>query len=93
MGILRFLVWTAVCIGLGLFLGTFEVGGRTAWQAMQGAWNRQAPRLEKVKAEAEDLMESAKKKVTTTPDSEPKERHLKEDREAVERIISKRSKS
>ena len=90
MGILRFVVWTAVCVSLGLFLGTYEWGGHTAWQAMQGAWKRQAPSLEKVKVEGEDLLESAKKKVTT--DAEPKERHLKEDREAVEQIISKRSK-
>ena len=93
MGILRFLVWTTLCIGLGIFLGTHELGGRTAWQAMQGAWKEQSPRFDKVKEGAEDLAEDVRKKVATQdPAQQPKERHNKEDREAIDQIISKRSK-
>lgn len=92
MGILRFLVWTALCIGLGVFLGTHEFGGRTAWQALQGTWKQQAPRLEKVREGAEDLVDDMKKKVSTQESAQPKERHNKQDREAIDQIISKRSK-
>lgn len=93
MGILRFLVWTALCIGLGIFLATFQIGGRTPWQTMQGAWKQQGPRLEKVRDDAEELADSVKKKVSTeAPVAQPKERHSKEDREAIEQLISKRSK-
>lgn len=93
MGILRFVIWTALCIGFGLFLGTYELGGRTPWQSVQSAWKQQAPRLEKVKGGAEDLVDDVKKKVSTTQEiSQPKERHDKEDREAIDQIISKRSK-
>ena len=92
MGILRFVVWTTLCIGLGLFLGTHQFGGHTAWESMQGAWKQQAPRLEKVKGGAEDLVDDVKKKVSTQEAAQPKERHNKEDREAINQIISKRSK-
>ncbi len=80
MGFLRFVVWSALCIGLGIFLGTYQLGGRTPWQAMQGAWSDQAaPRLDEVK-----------KKLGT--DAQPTERHSEEDRKAVDAIISKRSR-
>lgn len=94
MGILRFLVWTTLCIGLGIFMGTQEIGSRTPWQAMQGAWKQQAPRLEKVKDGAEDLVDDVKKKVSTQDPAvqQPKERHNEEDRKAIDQIISKRSK-
>jgi hypothetical protein len=96
MGILRFLVWTALCIGLGLFLGTQVIGGKTPWQAVQSAWKQQSPKLEKVKDGAEDLVDGVKKRVSTQDASaaqpQPKERHDEEDRKAIDQIISKRSK-
>ncbi len=92
MGLLRFLIWTTLCIAFGIFLGTYELGSKTPWQLMQGAWKQQAPRLEKVKGEAGDLVDDVKKKVSTQDVAQPKERHDKEDREAIDQIISKRSK-
>lgn len=94
MGILRFLVWTTLCIGLGIFLGTYEVGGRTPWQLMQGAWKQQGPRLEKVKDDAGELVNGVKKKVAQDPafQQQPKERHSAEEREAIDQLISKRTK-
>jgi hypothetical protein len=93
-GILRFVVWTTLCIGLGLFLGTHELGGKTAWQSVQSAWKQQAPRLEKAKEATEDLVDDVKKKVSTQDPAvqQPKERHNEEDRKAIDQIISKRSK-
>lgn len=92
MGFLRFVIWTSLCVGLGIFLGTHDVGGKTPWQLMQGAWKQQAPHLEKVKDGAEDLVDDVKKKVSTQDVAQPRERHDKEDREAIDQIISKRSK-
>lgn len=93
MGILRFVVWTTLCIGLGLFLGTYELGGKTPWQSAQSLWKQQAPKLEKVKDGAEDLVGDVKKKVTSTPEAAaPKEKHTKDEREAIDQIIAKRSK-
>lgn len=79
MGILRFVLWTALCIGLGIFLATFDMGGRTPLRMIQGAW-KQAPILEKVLD-----------KPTEKP-APVKERHSKEEREAIDQLISKHSK-
>ncbi len=93
MGILRVILWTGLCVGLGIFLGTYEIHGRTPWQTVQGAWKQQGPRLEKVKDGAEDLVDGVKKRVSQeTAPAQPKERHSKEDREAIDQLISKRSK-
>jgi hypothetical protein len=91
MGFLRFVIWTALCTGFGVFLGTYEIAGKTPWESMQGAWKQQAPKLEKVKDGAEDLAVEVKKKVGA-PEAQPRERHNAEDRQAIDQIISKRSK-
>lgn len=92
MGIVRTLVWTALCVGFGIFLGSYPLGGQTAWQRAQGAWKQQSPHLEKVKDGAEGLVDDVKKKVSTQEVAQPKEQHRKEDREAIEQLISKRQK-
>ena len=89
------MVWTTLCIGLGLFVGSRDFGGKSPWQALSGAWKQQAaPRLEKAKEGAEDLVDGVKRKVSTQDPAvaQPKERHNEEDRKAIDQIISKRSK-
>lgn len=88
----RFLVWTILCVGLGIFLGTVDLGGQTAWERARGAWKQQGPRMEKVKDGAEDLVDKAKKKVSSSPDPQPKERHSEEERQAIDAIIAKKGK-
>ena len=90
MGILRFLVWTTLCVGLGIFIGTVEFGGQTTWERARGVWKQQGPRMDKVKDGAEDLMDKAKKKVSTAPEAAPKERHSDEDRQAIDAIIARK---
>lgn len=93
MGILRFLIWTTLCIAFGIFLGTHRLGSKTPWELMQTAWKQQAPQLEKVKGDAEDLVAGVKKKVNTQDvGAQPKEQHDEDDRKAIDQIISKRSK-
>lgn len=92
MGILRFVIWTSLCVGFGIFLGTSEFGGKTPWQHLQGTWKQQAPKLDKVKDGAEDLAFEVKKKVSGPELGQPKERHNAEDRQAIDQLINKRSK-
>lgn len=91
MGILRFLVWTGLCIGLGIFLATADVGGRTPLEHLTRAWKQTSPRLERVKGDAGELVEGVKKKVATKEAPAPTERHAQEDRDAVDAIIAKRA--
>lgn len=88
MATLRFLVWTAACIALGIFLATFEVGGKTPLVRGQEAW-RGAPSADAVKRTAGDLLGDAKKQLGAR-DAAPVERHSAEERDAVNALIAKR---
>jgi hypothetical protein len=95
MGILRFVIWTSLCIAFGIFLGTHKLGSKTPWELMQTAWKQQAPQIEKVKGDAEDMVAGVKKKVSTQDVGAaqgPNEKHDEDDRKAIDSIISKRSK-
>jgi hypothetical protein len=91
MGLIRIAVWTVVCVGMGIVLSTYEVRGKTVWQRAQSMW-RQTPRLEQVKKEADELVDGVKKKMSTEGAVGPRERHSKEDREAIDQLITKHSK-
>lgn len=86
MGIVRFVLWSAVCVALGVFVARFELGGQTPIDRLGGLWKEQAPRLEKVKDGAGVVMDDVKKKLAGAPT----ERHSTDDREAVNQLIAKR---
>ncbi len=88
MATLRFLLWTAACIGLGIFLATFELGGKTPLVRGQEAW-RGAPSAEAMKRTAGDLLGDAKKQLGGR-EAGPVERHSPEERNAVNALIAKR---
>ena len=92
MGIFKFIVWTTTCLALGAWLGGFEFHGHTPMQHLQRAWKTGAPKLDKVKDGAEDLVDEVKKKVSTKDGARPTEQHTTEDRDAIEKLIAKRSK-
>lgn len=92
MALLKFIGWTSTCVMLGVWVGSFEFGGRTPMQHMQRAWKSSAPKLEKVKDHAEDLVDEVKKKVSTKDAARPTEHHTSEDRDAIEKLIAKRAK-
>ena len=91
MGILRTLIWSSLCIGLGVFLGSHSFSGHTAVEhaerALQG--KLKAPKLEDVKENVEEAIDSAKKKLSAKDDA-PTEKHSSEDRDAVNRLIARR---
>lgn len=84
MGILRTVIWSALCIGLGIFLGTHDFGGKTAVEHAEVAMKG------KKLADVEDAFESAKKKLSTKDPAAPTEKHSDEDKEAVNRLIARR---
>src|SRR5690349_543491 len=99
MGLLRFLVWTACAVGLGIFLATGNIDGRTPLDHMERAWKRNVrpshldrvrDGVDKVKDGLEDALEEAKDAVGRKSDSGPRERITAEDREAVNRLIAQK---
>ncbi len=65
MGIIKFIVWTTLCVGAGIFLAGFEFKGRTPLQHLEREWHSNSPKLDKVKDGAEDLVDDVKKKLST----------------------------
>ena len=104
MGFLKFLVWTGCAVGLGLFLATAEIGGRTPWEAAQKAWrqhvrpaqvDRQVERrVERVKDSLHEALDEAQEAVhrttKTASTGAPRERLSHEDREAIDRLIAQK---
>lgn len=88
MHILKIVLWSGICVGLGIALALTPVGGLTPVQHAQRQWRQNAPRLEPLKEGAEDLVDEVKKKVA--PGGAPVERHTDADRDAVNRLIAKR---
>ena len=88
MGFLKVIIWTAACIGLGIFLATHSIEGRTAVEHAEKAFKgKKAPSLDEVKGDVETAIESAKQKLAS---KEPTEKHSVEDKEAVNKLIARR---
>jgi hypothetical protein len=92
MGLLKFLVWTACAVGLGVFLAKGQIGGRSPLDHMERAWKHNVPpsRIERVKDGLEDALDEAKEAVGRKTDAAPRERITAEDREAVNRLIAQK---
>lgn len=94
MGLLRFVIWTGLCVAFGIFLGTYDLGGRTPWKLMQSAWKTQSPAVvESVNGVKKKLAapEKAEPGAVTTAASGPRESHTADDKKAIDQLISKRS--
>jgi hypothetical protein len=92
---LKFLIWTGIAMSFGIALATYEVSGRTPVQHFQRAWkkNGAAAKLDGWKLGAIEALEDGKDAVSRAWDKEPKERHSREDRESIEKLIAKRNQS
>jgi hypothetical protein len=88
MGFLRFVVWTGLCVALGMWLASARVAGKTPIEHAQRLWTT-SPALDDVKRDAQDLVSDVKKKVTP-PAPRPKEQHSAEDKAAIDDIIARR---
>ena len=90
MGFIKFVLWTSVAVGLGIFLASFPLFGKTPLEHAEKAWKAQAtPAVAQLKEGLGDAMDQAKDVVAS--DKKIRERHSPEDREEVNQLISKRA--
>lgn len=99
MGMLKFVMWTACAIGVGIFLAKGDIGGRSPLDHAERAWKRnvhpsQVERvkegMDRVKDGLEDAIDEAKDAVGRKSTTAPRERITAEDREAVNRLIAQK---
>ncbi|RKG87676.1 hypothetical protein [Corallococcus terminator] len=94
MGVLKFLVWTACAVGLGVFLARGNVDGRSPLEHMERTWKRSVnpSAMDKVKGSFEDALDDAKQAVSqkSANTAAPRERITEEDRAAINNIIAKK---
>ncbi|MFZ5472092.1 MAG: hypothetical protein ACOZIN_21895 [Myxococcota bacterium] len=87
MGFIKFVVWTSLAVGLGIFLATQPVLGRTPVEHAQRAWENGGPhKLQRLKAgigEAVDEVRAARR-------GQPTERYSTEERAAVNDLFAKK---
>jgi len=84
MGFIRFLLWTSMCIGLGIFVASYEVDGKTPAQHIKQIW-KGVPALPLPDKPLEKV-----KKFAMPSSDRPTETHSDADRDAVNRIVAKR---
>ena len=90
MGFIRFTLWTSICIGLGIFAASYEVDGKTPVQHVKQIWNKSPHSFEGTVEQAKKSL--ASHELVTHEKSEPTEQHSDADRDAVNRLVARRSK-
>jgi hypothetical protein len=88
---IRLLLWTGCCVGLGIALSTTHFDGKTPLEHMTRAWKTSPgpSKIEDLKNDVSDALEKAKDKLNDS--HKPKEHHTDKDREAVNKLIAKKS--
>jgi hypothetical protein len=81
MGLLRVVIWSVGCVGLGVGLSTVELGGRTPLQHAEKVWKDRA-KPKSVDGNKASVTENAAAKG-------PSEQHTVADRSAIDQIIAK----
>ena len=87
MRTLSFLLWTTCSVALGIWLATVPVGGRTPWDHARRLWadsGLSLPSLEMLRGPKAPPVESR-----ATP--RIAERHTDQERDAVNRLITRRA--
>lgn len=91
--LIKFLLWTACAMALGVWMATARVDGATPLEHLTHLW-KSAPAsttVENAKAGLEEKIEDAKDALSSARDHQVRERHSDKDKEAVNRLIAKRS--
>jgi hypothetical protein len=90
MQFLRFLIWTSASVLFGIFLGSADLGGKTPVQHMQRLWERHG---DQVKEGVRDALLTENE--TTPPPArapvKPRDSYSAEERDAVNRLVAKRT--
>ena len=87
---LKFLVWTTCAMGLGLWLSTVSIDGKTPVEHIQKAWKKHGSgaNLAGVKGLIDDALSDAK----DLSAGKPQEKHTEAEKDAVNKIIAKHQK-
>ena len=90
MGFLKFIVWTACCVALGIYVSTARYEGGTPLEQLERVYRHQFPGepVEALKSEVKGAVASARAAIAPP---RPSERHTPEDRAAVNKLIAKRA--
>ena len=94
MRTLSFLLWTAASVGLGIWMATVPVGGRTPWEHVKRAWPESGvtlPDLPGIASIRPGLPATAPAPAQAEGRS-PRisERHTTQERDAVNRLVTRR---
>lgn len=92
MAFLKTAIWTLSAVGLGIFLATAEVDGRTPLEHMERTWKRTVnpSQVDWLKDGLEDALDDAKDAVSSSKSKHPRERISPADREALNRVIAQK---
>lgn len=94
MGVLKFLVWTACAVGIGVFLARGNVDGRSPLEHLERTWKRSVnpSAMDRMKGSVEDALEDAREAVSQKSANAPgpRERITPEDRAAINDIIARK---
>jgi hypothetical protein len=87
MKLLAILVWTICAVGLGMFLASVEIDGRTPVQHLQRAWKRNVnpSKVDRLKDGLRDAIDDAKLQLSKT---KTPERYSEDERRAINRLIA-----
>lgn len=81
-------LWTLGLVGFGIFLGAFEIGGKTTVEHAVETWNAEAPKA------AKHIRNGLNQTVRLAEEEEsPKEHYGADDRAAVNKLVSRGVKS
>lgn len=89
---LKFVAWTALAVGLGIFLSSYEIDGRTPLEHARHAWKHHVnpSKLDQLKDGLHDALDDAKGAIEEKTSKKPSERYSDDERKAINRIIAKR---
>jgi len=92
MAFLKTALWTLSAVGLGIFLATAEVDGRTPLEHMQRTWKHTVnpSQVDRLKDGLEDTLDDVKEKLGGASGKLPRERITASDRDAVNRVIAQK---
>ncbi len=84
-GFIKFVVWTAFAVGLGIFLAKGEVDGRTPIEHAERAWKRN-------KGGLQDAIDDAKETISEKTSKRPSEKYSDDERAAIDKLIANTKK-
>jgi hypothetical protein len=87
ISLIKFLAWTACAMALGVWLATARVGGATPLERLTQLWKKVPAPV----AGLEEKIEDAKDALSSAKDHQVRERHSDKDKDAVNKLIAKRT--